>query len=287
MSSRALKDLQKQLDGLAAELARAKVGKPDAQPNTVYVLPSERKLLTFTGTDGLPVMTFVADIRTALKLRRLQGTDATEFVMTYLAGAARQEIRHQPDKVSSDADAILRTLCETFGERRSQGSVMREICSSVQKDGETVSEFAFRLMALADEFAKIPGAPKPETAIKEQFLDGLLDGVLRREWKRLMKEDKGKTFIKLRDWALDLAEEESDFVPRRTRRAAVNSTEAATHQLSAVSQLERLEREGQRYKGRGRPRPDRKDIECRRCHQMGHYASECQSPTPINVPSGN
>ncbi|PIK57623.1 hypothetical protein BSL78_05449 [Apostichopus japonicus] len=180
---------------------------------------------------------------------------------------------------------------------------MREICSSVQKDGETVSEFAFRLMALADEFAKIPGAPKPETAIKEQFRDGLLDGVLRRELKRLMKEDKGITFIKLRDWALDLAEEESDFVPRRTRRAAVNSTEAATHQLSAVveklastvqtqadimeairvqqgeivSRLERLEREGQRYKGRGRPRPDRKDIECRRCHQMGHYASESRA----------
>lgn len=188
---------------------------------------------------------------------------------------------------------------------------MREICRCVQRDGETISDFAFKLMALSDKLRKIPGAPDPQTAIKEQFRDGLADGVLRRELKRLMRDEPDISFIKLRDWAFDLAEEEGDLLHRR-RKVTVNSTEVATDRLTVVveklantiqcqanvmetvklqqaeivARLDKLEKEGQKYRSRGRPK-DKKDIKCRRCQEMGHYASECPSPTPVNVPAGN
>lgn len=117
MSGRAIKDLQRQFDELAEELVRAKA-QNDVQPNTVYVLPNEPKIKTFTGNDGSSVATFVEDIRAALKLKKLRGQEAADFVISYLAGPARQEIRHHPDQIADKADAILETLLDIFGERR-------------------------------------------------------------------------------------------------------------------------------------------------------------------------
>lgn len=306
----ALAALKRQLDELTEELADTKeAARTTAKggSSTVYILPSERKLKAFSGTDSPAISHFIEEVQAALKLRKLNGVEAADFILSYLEGAARQEIRHQPKSVSTNPDQILKTLKETFGERRSLGSLMREICNRVQKDGETVAEFAFKLMALADELAKIPGAPDADQTIKEQFRDGLGDGVLRREIKRMMMEEPNKPFIKIRDWALDMAEEETDLPRRRNRRVAINSAETAqeNHIVHALEGLTKVVRdqagimEGMKAQqmdfntrlakleteatNRRRPRVDKKDIQCRRCLKMGHYASECRSPAPVSA----
>lgn len=62
---------------------------------------------------------------------------------------------------------------------------MREYTAEVKGEDESIADFAFALMGLADKLSNIPGAPNAKEAMKEQFRDGLLDGMLRREIKRL------------------------------------------------------------------------------------------------------
>ena len=121
---------------------------------------------------------FIEDVQAALKVRKLSGVEAANFILANLEGAARQKLKHQSAEVRASPDRILEKLEETFGDRRTLGSLMREVCNKVQREKETVADFAFKLMSLADRLTKLPGAPDVEQTIKEQFRDGLLDGVL-------------------------------------------------------------------------------------------------------------
>ncbi|XP_071835484.1 uncharacterized protein [Apostichopus japonicus] len=307
MSKSAMKDLQRQLDALAESLEHEKAKREEKlaereAPNTVYVLEKERKIRAFSGTEGPSVSSFQEDIQAALKVRRLSDTDAADFILAHLEGAARQEMRHQPSEVTLDPDLILQKLSDTFGDRRTLGSLMREMCNKVQREEETIAEFAFKLMSLADQLKKVPGAPDAEQAIKEQFRDGLLDGVLRREIKKALIQDPDVSFIKLRDWALDMAEEDRD-LPRRRVRKPVSAVEAETTQITKalvdlttavksqaevmealqiqqsgiLSRLDKLEAQNTRP-----ARIPKKDLRCHRCQKIGHLARECRSPAPLS-----
>ncbi|XP_071849169.1 uncharacterized protein [Apostichopus japonicus] len=307
MPRSAMKDLQRQLDALAESLEHEKAKREEKlaereAPNTVYVLEKERKIRAFSGTEGPSVSSFREDIQAALKVRRLSDTDAADFILAHLEGAARQEMRHQPSEVTLDPDLILQKLSDTFGDRRTLGSLMREMCNKVQREEETIAEFAFKLMSLADQLKKVPGAPDAEQAIKEQFRDGLLDGVLRREIKKALIQDPDVSFIKLRDWALDMAEEDRD-LPRRRVRKPVSAVEADTTQITKalvdlttavksqaevmealqiqqsgiLSRLDKLEAQNTRP-----ARIPKKDLRCHRCQKIGHLARECRSPAPLS-----
>ncbi|KAJ8043501.1 hypothetical protein HOLleu_10610 [Holothuria leucospilota] len=114
---------------------------------------------------------------------------------------------------------------------------MREICSRVQGEDESIADFYFALIGLADKLSNIPGSPNAEEAIKDQFRDGLLDGMLRREVKRLLKEEPRTPFITVRDWALDMADLEFN-MPKRKRKTATHSVEVPESQT--VSALDNL-----------------------------------------------
>ncbi|KAJ8023397.1 hypothetical protein HOLleu_35830 [Holothuria leucospilota] len=80
---------------------------------------------TFSGTYGIAITSFVEDAKAAVKVRKLVGDEAADFILSHLEGAAKQEIRHQPAVVATDPDKICQILLDTFGERRSMGSLVR------------------------------------------------------------------------------------------------------------------------------------------------------------------
>lgn len=161
-------------------------------------------------------------------------------------------------------------------------------------------------MMLGDRLKRMPGAPETDATIKGQFREGLADGVLRREVKRTLMEEPNIAFIKLRDLAIDLADD--DVVSKRRRQirkvntyqtevdskfgSALETLSAAlksqTEILEAMKakqeevdiRLMKLEERPARNKPRSRP-VDKSQIECRRCHMKGHYASDCLAPSPV------
>ncbi|XP_071842163.1 uncharacterized protein [Apostichopus japonicus] len=303
-----LKDVRKKLASLEEELRKTKEAT-DGRTSQVLVIPQERKVRVFSGVEGsLLVGDFIDDIKAATKLRKVKGAEAADFIMAHLEGPARQEIRHHPKDVSTNPQQILNTLSETFGEKLTLAGVLQEICNRLQKEDETITDFGFALMSLGDKLKKMAGGPDSDKTIKEQFRDGLLDGVLRREVKRCLMEEPNITFIKLRDRALDLADD--DFVTRRRRQGRkINSyhTEVDSQILGALEGLTtalkgqtetlddmklrqddfsaRLLRLEEQSKTKPRPRTDKSQIECHRCHKKGHYANQCPAPAPVQRPA--
>ncbi|KAJ8017849.1 hypothetical protein HOLleu_44490 [Holothuria leucospilota] len=227
-----LEDMQEQLNQLRDELANAKVSGD--RPGSVYLLPKEKKLKPFSGASGCDVYSFVEDVKAAIKVRKLEGEDAANFILSHLEGSARREIKHRPESLLTEPSKILDVLQETFGERRTLSSLMRELCNRGQKDSETVPEYAFALMALADKMQNLENAPDLQVTLKEQFRDGLLDPVLRREVKRLMIEEPDVTFLSLRDWALEMAEEVSSLPQRKGTKINLYSVDASENQLTKL-----------------------------------------------------
>lgn len=77
-----------------------------------------------------------------------------------------------------------------------------------------------------------------DKTIKEQFRDRLLDGVLRREVKRTLMAEPNIKFIKLRDRALDLADDDL-LIRRRRQGRKINTyhTEVDSQILGALEGL--------------------------------------------------
>lgn len=62
--------------------------------------------------------------------------EAAYFILSHLKGAARQEKRNQTAIVATDSDRTCQIVLDTFGERGSMGSLLREICGTIQQDVE-------------------------------------------------------------------------------------------------------------------------------------------------------
>ncbi|XP_071947621.1 uncharacterized protein [Antedon mediterranea] len=303
MASKAsLRDVQRTVDELRAELEATRRAA-HGNGNTVYVLP-EKKMRHFVGAEGECVESFVEDIKAAIKVRKLRGQNAADFVVSHLEGAARREIRHRP-RVADDSELILRTLQDTFGERMSLNTIMRQIYNAIQKRGQSISDYAFVLLGFSEKLGRIPNAPDPERTIRDQFCEGLADSVLRRELKKMLKDDPGVTFFRLRDWAMDM--EEEDGLHRKPVKAYSYVTEADDQILKTLenlslavkmqteitedirnkqeeftNRLEKLENQSKERTQRKSTRRDKSTVQCHRCKQMGHYASECPSPCVVS-----
>ncbi|PIK37692.1 hypothetical protein BSL78_25478 [Apostichopus japonicus] len=227
---------------------------------------------------------------------------STKLADTQESGPARQELKHRGVAISKDPQKITEVLVETFGEKKDLGKVMRDICNRVQKEDESITDFAYALMTLADKLTDLSGGPDKDQTLKEQFRDGLKDGSLRREIKRLLKDKPTTSFIDLRDWALDMAEDENGIHrPQKTRKVGQYAVEA-THDVSEAllvlssvvkSQTDVLEaiqkqqtdfqtrleivEKGRSYHRTPRNRQNRdiSQVECYRCHEGGHFANQC------------
>ena len=289
-------ELQEKLEKLTAEL----------RSKEVYFPPKEKKIKPFNGIDGVLVSDFIEDVRTGMKLRRLQGENAVDYILAHLEGAARQEIKHRPDQEKKDADAVLKILQEAFGDRLSCGQLLRQLYSRTQKDSESVADYGYALLALSARLEEKAGTKDAEKAIKEQFQDGLRDPVLRREIKRVLKEKPSLTFLEVRDWAVEMEEGER-CPPARQKRGGVYQVETKSEMgtmvecltaaiRSQTDVLEKMRQQQDTFNSRltqleerrdgptgQRPPFDIRNVRCYRCGIMGHFARRCQNPPAANM----
>ena len=272
-------------------------------------LPRKRKSGPLVALKTCLVLDFVEDIRAGIKLRKLTGESAIDYVLAHLEGSARQEVQHRQDREKKDAESIMNILLEAFGDKLNASQLMRQIYNRVQNEDESVTQYAYALLALATRLQRKPEAPESKSVIKEQFKDGLSDPVLRREVKRLYKEKPELSFLEVRDWAVEMDEEELKGINPRKKKCTTYQAEATAQMGKMVegltaaikgqtevldkmiaqqgifnSRLSQLEERQDNARSARRPPLDKSKIECHRCHRMGHYARECESPHPGGNP---
>lgn len=75
-------------------------------------------------------------------MKVLKGNAYANFVVSYLEGAARIEMRCQSDNVRKDAERIFIALDELYGEKSSSSQLLRAFYEQRQTNSETISELS-------------------------------------------------------------------------------------------------------------------------------------------------
>lgn len=267
--------------GGGAEGDTPSVPKSEAKP-TFLLLPSQKKLPTFSGLAEGKLEDWIVDMRSAIEARPLSEEEKVNFVYQHLSGPAKNEIRYRGrDSVSM----IFSTLREVFGVQGSSVQLQRAFFERRQKEGEKLRDFSHSLLDLFERAKrKSPHLmDNKEHLLNDQFAEGVSDNILRKHLKKCIREDPDIDFFTLRSEAIEWAEESSLPVESQSKvviEAAhakpdtVVMMEMLQKQQEQIDELTKAVKELQASK-MSRPRSKANPPKCSFCHRDGHTADKC------------
>lgn len=217
-------ELQAKNDALSGQAAGTGSALASCRERIVY-LPKEKKCTTFTGGISATFYDWLDELNATLSYRPFTGAEKAAFIYEQLGGEARQEIKYQPQAVRSDPDQVLDILTEIYGRPSSLTKLQRQFFERRQREGESVREYSHALMAIMEEInhCKVSKTWAGEFALRDQFAENLCDISLRRELKKVIRQQSTLSFFDLRKEALQW-EEEAEFGSER-RKKTVDSCE--------------------------------------------------------------
>lgn len=272
-------------------------------------VPRDRKCPMFRGKSGIGLTEWLEEVQACMRARHLSATDQAFFLFDHLEGEAREEIKYRSSVEREDPGKIISVLQELYGCSRSYVALQEAFFSRRQQEGETLHEFSLALMSLmAAVKERAPdGMVNADVLLRDQFVEHVLDGALRRELKQLVRRQPTATLLDVRGEAIRWEREglpggsrgRSHSVPSVFGLQCVvqsDSQEATTpsqrRDLAEMRQLlqrqqEQLDQLTQNISALQsshlrRPASRRGPLICRRCQQPGHYASECDG---VRVPA--
>lgn len=277
-------------------------------------VPRDRKCPKFNGRSGIFFDEWVEEAQACMRLRHLSNIDRAYFLVDHLEGEAREEIRYRSRDEREDPEKIFQALRNLYGCTKSYVALQESFFSRKQQDGESLLEFSLVLMGLLEKVkSQSPyGMPNAETLLRDQFVEYVNDGALRRELKQLVRRQPTATLLDVRNEAIRWEREgvpggtrgRSQSVPSaygiqyvvqghsHTSSNAVSTTselselrEMLKTQQQQLNQLTQSIAQIQNPQPRMRSsRPNQ--IICRRCQQPGHYAGDCDGERrPSRFPS--
>lgn len=158
----------------------------------------------FRGKSGIGLTEWLEEARACMRARHLSTLDQAFFLFDHLEGEARDEIKYRPYVEREDPDKIISVLPELYGCPKSYVALQEAFFSRRQQEGETLQEFSLALMglmALVKERAPT-GLINAETLLRDQFVEHVLDGALRRELKQMVRRQPGATLLEVRGEAI-------------------------------------------------------------------------------------
>lgn len=282
-------------------------------------LPREKKCPIFQGSSGIDIDDWVDEARACMRVRHLSSADQAYFLFDHLEGQPREEIKHRSREEREDPEAIIEILYELYGCSQSYMALQEAFFSRKQQEGESLLEFSIALMKLMEKVkAHAPeGTFNADVLLRDQFVEHVCDGSLRRELKQLIRREPTTTLISIRKEAIRWEREGMPEGPRARSFSLPSGGEGAygfpvascaatrgamgggpvsqefkelkemlRQQQSQINQLTQSIAALQgptRRVGFSRDGP----VICRRCQRPGHYARECdgermghQSQTP-------
>ncbi|KAK7916079.1 hypothetical protein WMY93_011840 [Mugilogobius chulae] len=252
----------------------------------VYI-PRDRRCPTFRGRSGIGIGEWIEEAQACIRERHLSLTDQAFFLYDHLEGEAREEIKFRSREEREDPTKILAILKELYGSAESYVALQEAFFSRKQTEGETLQEFSLALMGLMDKVKQQAPAPMPnaDNLLRDQFIEHVLNGSLRRELKQYVRRSPRATLLEVRGeairWELESlpagVRGRSNSVPSAfglqyamyggsQREAAVTKAEQHLERLGVV--LGRLQKEGLKAK-LSKCRFFQREV-----HYLGHVISE-------------
>ncbi|KAK7898834.1 hypothetical protein WMY93_019687 [Mugilogobius chulae] len=220
-------------------------------------------------------------------------------------GEARDEIKYRSAAERTNPTKITAILQDLYGCSESYVALQEAFFCRRQQEGETLLEYSLALMSLMDKVKQ--RAPNNtvnfEILLRDQFVEQVLDGALRRELKQYVRNSPNATLLDVRGEAIRWEREglpagargRSNSVPSAFgmqyvvqggyQRPVNNLPPTGAGEMSEMKELLRRQQEQldkltqsvarlhtSHQRGRS-PRPG--PIICNRCHQPGHIARDC------------
>lgn len=263
----------------------------------------------FRGKSGIGLAEWLEEAWACMRARHLSTADQAFFLYDHLEGEAREEIKYRPSTERGDPNTIIAVLQELYGCCESYVALQQAFFSRQQQEGETLLEFSLALMSLmAAVKQRAPtDVPNAEVLLRDQFVEHVLDGALRRELKQFVRGQPTATLLEVRGEAIRWEREglpmgvrgRSNSVPAvfgvqygiQSRSPGVTDA----HQGSKLRELREMMRrqqeqlnqltqtithlQGSNQRSRS---THRGPIICRRCQQPGHMAWQCDG---VRVPT--
>lgn len=267
-------------------------------------VPRDRKCPKFNGRSGIFIDEWVEEAQACMRLRHLSNIDQAFFLVDHLEGEAREEIRYRSRDEREDPKKIIQALRDLYGCTKSYVALQESFFSRRQQDGESLLEFSLVLMSLMEKVKNQSpqGMPNAEILLRDQFVEYVKDGALRRELKQLVRRQPAATLLDVRGEAIRW---EREGVPGGTRGRSQSVPSAygiqygvqghqhtgsnavsTTSELSELREMLKMQQQqlnkltqsiAQFQNPQPRMRLSRPNqIICRRCQQPGHFARDCE-----------
>lgn len=308
-----LRELREKLTQLEADNARLRQGsaRSGESPSTsstpaterLVFVPRDRKCPMFTGKSGIKISDWIEEAESCMRARHLSVKDQAFFLFDHLEGEARQEIKYRPSTDRNDPEKIKSILKELYGCSQSYVALQEAFFSRKQQDGETLLEFSLALIALMDKVKNCApdGLVNAEVLLRDQFSEHVFDGGLRRELKQLIRSKPTVTLLELRTEAIRWEREGMPGGARGRSHSvpSIHGVQYAVHggprpvtgsptersELAEIKDMMRRQQEQLNQLSqsvallqRPSPRQHNNPPFCRRCHQLGHIAQDCDGP---------
>lgn len=265
-------------------------------------VPRDRKCPIFRGRTGIGLSEWVEEVQASMRARHLSRSDQAFFLFDHLEGEAKDEIKYRPVAEREDPVRIFAILEELYGCSESYVSLQQAFFSRRQQEGESLQEFSLALMGLMGKVKQCAPTDMPhaEGLLRDQFVEHVLNSSLRRELKQFVRGQPDCTLLDVRAEAIRWEREglpggvrgRSQSVPSvcgtqyrvqggpqaavpassmsemsEMREMLKHQQEQLNHLMGSIAQLQN----SRQYSRPSRTGP----VVCRRCHQPGHFAYEC------------
>ena len=288
-------------------------GPPLRRREQAVYFPRERKCPKFSGSllaGALTVDEWVEEVEGCIRARPMSAIDQAWFVYDHLEGPAQTEIKFRDRSVREDPEQIFSVLREVYGCTKSYVSLQQRFFDRKQKEGESLQDFSHALMMLMERVTLCgpQAVSNPQTLLRDQFCENVRDHTLRRELKKMVRQNPETSLLDIRKEAIRWVEEgqpsREKFVrplPQTCETQATATSESVGANSSELAELKSMFLKQQAQldliaqtlntsRGAGRSRsfsrgsrfqraPDGRPI-CIKCSQPGHIARFCTENSP-------
>ena len=121
----------------------------------------------------------------------------TDIIFEHLDKEPRREIKYRPD-VRYNPEKIFDCLREVFGDRDSITALQKKFFDRKQRKHETIRQYSHGLLELFDHvIRKEPEAFQHQArTLSEQFAHNLNDPLIRRDVKKMVRDDPTIDFLR-------------------------------------------------------------------------------------------